>query len=143
MDIYKPVSTIMSTNLITVAPEDKLSAIKDIFKEHRIHHIPVVSGDKLIGILSKSDFLNATHGVTLHGDANEENEEIYNTLKVSDLMIKGIAKISSSDHIAVAIELFLENLFHAVPIVDEDTNKLVGIVTTYDIMKLVMKSHSK
>ena len=84
MDIYKPVSTIMSTNLITVAQEDKLSAIKDIFKEHRIHHIPVVSGDKLIGILSKSDFLNATHGVSLHGDANEENEEIYNALKVSE-----------------------------------------------------------
>ena len=42
------------------------------------------------------------------------------------------ATLRSSDRISVAIETFKENLFHAIPIVDH--GKLVGIVTTHDII---------
>jgi acetoin utilization protein AcuB len=33
------------------------------------------------------------------------------------------------------VEIFLENYFHAIPVVSED-GELKGIVSTYDIMKL-------
>ena len=42
MNIMSRVSGIMSGNLITVSPEEKLIAIKDIFDKHAIHRIPVV-----------------------------------------------------------------------------------------------------
>jgi acetoin utilization protein AcuB len=48
-------------------------------------------------------------------------------------MTTKLAKLEPSDKINVALEVFKENLFHGIPIVNNDA--LVGIVTTYDIIK--------
>lgn len=42
MNVLAPVKTIMSTDLLTVTPADKLTLVKEIFDEHNIHHLPVV-----------------------------------------------------------------------------------------------------
>jgi CBS domain-containing protein len=44
-----------------------------------------------------------------------------------------VATLEPQDKIGSAAELFLENLFHAVPIVKDD--ELQGIVTSFDIIK--------
>ncbi|MDX1665798.1 MAG: CBS domain-containing protein [Saprospiraceae bacterium] len=44
-----------------------------------------------------------------------------------------MAKLSPKDRINVALEIFMENRFHAIPVVSD--NELVGIVTTFDIIK--------
>jgi acetoin utilization protein AcuB len=48
-------------------------------------------------------------------------------------MTKGLAKLNPNDRINIALEIFMVNRFHAVPVVEND--ELVGIVTTYDIIK--------
>ena len=48
-------------------------------------------------------------------------------------MTKKIATLTPSDKIGSAAELFLEHLFHAVPIVEN--GELVGIITSFDVMK--------
>ena len=53
--------------------------------------------------------------------------------QVESIMTTGLAKLAPTDKILVALKVFKENLFHAIPIVDQD--ELVGIVTTYDIIK--------
>ena len=53
----EPLSGIMSTNLITVSPGDKLSVVKDLFRGKRIHHIPVVQNGKLVGLITTADLL--------------------------------------------------------------------------------------
>jgi acetoin utilization protein AcuB len=52
-------------------------------------------------------------------------------------MTTGIAKLEPTDKINVAMEIFKENLFHAIPVVLDE--KLVGIITTYDILSNVGK----
>ena len=42
------VSVLMSKNLITVGPGDTLDKVKDIFVNNKIHHLPVVEGEKLV-----------------------------------------------------------------------------------------------
>ena len=44
-----------------------------------------------------------------------------------------IATLEPSSKIGTAAEVFLENLFHALPIVDD--GKLVGIITSFDVLK--------
>ena len=48
MNILAPVKTIMSTELLTVNPADKLTLVKEIFDEHNIHHLPVVRFKELV-----------------------------------------------------------------------------------------------
>ncbi|HHS95949.1 MAG TPA: CBS domain-containing protein [Phaeodactylibacter sp.] len=133
MNTLAPVSEIMTSDLITVNPEDKLEQVQEIFNKHRIHHVPVVRYKEIVGMISKSDVLYFLRGLT-----NNSYEKVLNDVRLKnytakDIMTKGIAKLSSKDRIAVALEIFKENLFHAIPVVDD--GELVGILTTYDIIK--------
>lgn len=132
MNILAPVSTIMTTDLLTVNPKDPLKAVKDIFDRHRIHHLPVVRFKKVVGIISKSDLLYFLRGMHKDGSTKIFNDISLNNYFAEDIMTTGIAKLEPDDRINVALEVFKENLFHAIPVVDND--ELVGIVTTYDII---------
>jgi CBS domain-containing protein len=51
----EPLSSIMTRNVITAGPNDKLSVAQEIFMSNRVHHLPVVDGRKLVGILTTYD----------------------------------------------------------------------------------------
>jgi len=134
MNIYTPVSEIMSKDLITLTPRDKLTRVKEVFDNHRIHHIPVVEYKKIVGIVSKTDLCTFLKGVTKFSnlDPNTDDMRLRNYL-VEDIMTEGLAKVEPTTRISVVLEVFKENLFHAIPVVNE-LEELVGIVTTYDII---------
>lgn len=118
----EPLSSIMTFNVITVGPDDNLSSARDIFMKKRVHHLPVVIGKKLVGILTTYDLFKF---VQKNGD--------YDSTLVKDVMTTHIATLEPEDKVGSAAELFLENLFHAVPIVKN--NELLGIVTSFDVIK--------
>lgn len=122
----------MTTDLHTLSMSSSIAAASKLFSSYKIHHIPVVEHGMLKGIISKSDYLFFKRGFRAD-TLDEKIEEIrLNNYTVSHIMTRGIATLASSDKINVALEIFRENLFHAIPIVDE--GRLVGIVTTYDII---------
>ncbi|UAL28505.1 CBS domain-containing protein [Nocardioides rotundus] len=49
------VSTIMTTSVHTADPESQLDDLMALMTEHRIRHVPVVSGGSLTGIISIGD----------------------------------------------------------------------------------------
>src|SRR6187455_1927685 len=118
----EPLSSIMTRNVITVGPDDKLTLARDIFMKNKVHHLPVVHGTKLLGILTTYDLFKF---VRREGD--------YETTSVKEVMTKHVATLEPEDKIGSAAELFLENRFHAVPIVKE--GELKGIVTSFDVIK--------
>ena len=133
MNILAPVKTIMSTQLLTVNPADKLTLVKEIFDEHNIHHLPVVRFKELVGIISKSDFLHFLRGFSPNDEDRFVNYARLRAFSAEDIMTKGLAKLDPEDRINVALEIFLVNRFHAIPVVKNE--ELVGILTTYDIIK--------
>lgn len=131
----RPISGIMSTDLKTLSPDDNFIAVRDLFNENRIHHIPIVEDGVLKGVISKTDFLHLENGVSLsNGETDEENEQIFANTKVSSLMATGLATLQPEQSIGVAAEIFLANLFHCIPVVDEE-RKLKGLVTSFDVIK--------
>jgi acetoin utilization protein AcuB len=129
----------MTPNPISLNPTSSISEASEIFLKNRIHHIPVVKDGRLVGIVSKSDYLFFKRGF-LDENVDEKIEEIrMNNYEVNHIMTKGIASMESSERINVALEIFKENLFHAIPIVDE--GKLVGILTTLDIISTLAKDN--
>ena len=133
MNVLAPLKTIMSTDLITVSPADKLSTVKDIFDEHKIHHLPVVRFREIVGIISNTDFVQFLRGFSPNNDDRFVNYARLRSFSAEEIMTKGMAKLDPEDRINVALDLFLVNRFHAIPIVSH--NELIGIVTPFDIIK--------
>ena len=137
MNVLAPVKSIMTKDLITVNPKDKLIVIKEIFDTHNIHHIPVVRYKTIVGLISKSDFLHFTRGFHRSEEDQFVNDARLRAYNAEDLMTEGLAKLEEEDRINVALEIFLANRFHAIPVVKE--NELVGILTTYDVIQALAK----
>ncbi|MFT5166712.1 MAG: acetoin utilization protein AcuB [Saprospiraceae bacterium] len=134
----KKLSEIMTTNLVTASPGDTMETVEKVFKNNDFHHLPIIDSDrKLVGILSKSDYLMMCDSMTIFKNINKEmqNRRFFHSVLIKDVMKKNIAKLKPDNTVMVAAGFFKENLFHAVPIVD-DENRLLGIVTTFDLLNL-------
>ena len=117
------VATIMVRDVITVTPDDNLQKVKEQFINNRIHHIPVVEASgKLVGILTTYDLFKL----------NVDHKDYANT-KVLNAMTKVLAVLEPNDKVGTAAEVFMEHLFHALPVVDNGILK--GIVTTFDVLR--------
>lgn len=141
LDILLPVKELMTENVYTVKTGDVMTAVDQLFTEHSIHHVPVVNEiGEVEGIISKSDYYRLQHGFTLFKTKQSVsyNEAVMRSLFVRDVMTTPVVSMLPTDSIAKAAEIFRENVFHAIPVVDEN-KQLLGIVTTYDLLTYAYK----
>ena len=120
------IRSIMTDNPVTVSPTQKLSDVADIFKQKRIHHIPVTENGQLVGLLTTYDLWKL-----------DKAQEGYSKIQVQDAMSTKICKISPIDKVGTAAELLMDRRFHALPVVNL-RGELKGIVTSFDIMKYTL-----
>lgn len=57
------VSEIMATDIASVSPDDPVDKAVRVMTSRHVKRLPVVTGDTLVGILTRSDLLRATLGV--------------------------------------------------------------------------------
>lgn len=136
IDKTAKVAQIMTTELLFVRPSDSMEVVGEIFQMNNIHHLPVVEeGGRVVGMLSQVDYHKILHGFTLFKTEKSEeyNKAILRSLLVKEVMTKQVAKLNPDDSLMVAAGYFRENLFHAIPVVDNE-GILVGIVSTYDML---------
>ncbi|WP_420602362.1 CBS domain-containing protein [Flagellimonas sp.] len=131
-----PVSEIMTSELVTLTTTDDLVTAEELFKKNKIRHIPVVSGDSVIGMLSYTDLLRISFA-----DAVDETEEsvdtmVYNMFTISQVMARDVISVSSNTTIKEVAQFLSRKEFHALPVVDD--GKLVGIVTTTDLINYLL-----
>ena len=128
-----PISTIMTSNLVKLNLSDDLTKAEQLFKKHKIRHIPVVDGNTILGMLSYSDLLRISY-VDPFDDENENVPlMIYNLFTISQVMTKNPITISPETSIKEAAEILATNEFHALPVCEG--NLLVGIITTTDLIR--------
>ena len=134
------IATIMSKELITVAPETSLTQIKQTFDNHTFHHLPVVqAGGKLVGIISKEDFARAAYMLSLNTTGQAYSQLEYASLCANDIMTIYPVFLEPHDTVGLAADIFLANKFHALPILDE--GQLVGLITTHDLVRFAFSDH--
>ena len=115
--------SLMTSKVITLTPEDTLGQARALFLEHRIHHLPILEGKILVGMVTSWDIFKL-------GKSAEE----YKDMHISEIMTRKLATLEPDSHLGAAAEVLMRHLFHAIPIVN-DQHELVGIVTTYDLLK--------
>lgn len=130
------ISSIMTTDLITVNYKDDLEKAEHLFKTHKIRHIPVVKGDELKGMISYTDLLRISFADAIGEDEMSIDSVVYNMFTIEQVMVKSVVSMPSTSTIKEVAELLTKRNFHAIPIVDN--NRLVGIATTTDLLKFLL-----
>jgi CBS domain-containing membrane protein len=134
-----PVSEIMTKNLIKLNLNDDLTKAEQLFKKHKIRHIPVVNGNRIMGMLSYTDLLRISFVDAVDDDAEIVDTTIYNLFTIEQVMAKKLITISAETTIKETAEILAKNEFHALPVCMGDL--LVGIVTTTDLIKYLLNQY--
>ncbi len=129
----KNLKEIMTKNLTVINLETSFRKIKEIFSLNNFHHLPVVDDLAVLkGIISKHDFTKLAYQISTKTSGKTYSNKTYDHLTAKDLMTANPVSLSSDDQIELAADLFLENVYHAIPILDDGV--LVGIVTAHDLL---------
>lgn len=135
----QPVSAIMTKDVITLNHTDDLETAERLFKSKKIRHIPVVSGEAIIGMLSYTDLLRISFADATDDDDDSVESIVYNMFTLEQVMASNLVKVSSNTTIKEVAEILATKEFHALPVVD--ANKLVGIVTTTDLINYLLEQY--
>ncbi|HDP24702.1 MAG TPA: CBS domain-containing protein [Deltaproteobacteria bacterium] len=120
------VNEIMKSDVITVSPYFSMRDLMALLREKRISGVPVVENGDLLGIISIEDLIKAT--------AQQRFDD-----PVLDHMTQGIVTIRSDELAVKAVNLFAQHGYGRLPVIDQE-GKLVGIVTSSDITRGLLKS---
>lgn len=130
------VKDLMTVDIVAVGVDTNLLRVKEIFDSNSFHHLPVVKNGLVVGIISKSDLLLMMDwGVRLGIKGSEvRNELLLKSNLAADIMTQKVMTVLPNDTLQYCLDVFLENYFRALPVVDEERN-LRGIITSYDILR--------
>ena len=110
---------LQSQTLPSLHLQDKVYQALQLMNDNHVTHLPIIDGDKYIGIISEDDLLQAEN----------DNAEL-NTLQQSF----AATAVKEDEHFLKAVQLAAENGISIVPIVT-DENELVGTVAYTDLLR--------
>ncbi|CZQ99179.1 Hypothetical protein Tpal_2336 [Trichococcus palustris] len=125
------VNSYMSTDLVTIQSSTKVIEALDLMKEHKIHRLPVVQGETIIGLITEGIIERNTPSTMTSLDMHEVNY-LLNKTTVGDIMEKRVITINKEALLEEAAVMMRENGVSVLPVV-EAGNRLVGIITEKDI----------
>jgi CBS domain-containing protein len=133
-----PVSSIMTKNVIKLCLSDDLTKAEGLFKKNHIRHIPVVTGNTIVGMLSYTDLLRISFADAVF-DGEEVDVTVYNMFTVEQVMAKNLVVVTPETTIKEVAKILSVKEFHALPVCEGDL--LVGIVTTTDLIKYLLDQY--
>ncbi|WP_027183785.1 CBS domain-containing protein [Desulfovibrio inopinatus] len=117
------VKHLMSTAIVSIAPDDNMEKARKIFSSGSIRHLPVVEDrTRLIGLVTQRDVLAAAHQS--------------NDTTIAEIMQTNVKTVTSDEPLRTAAALMLEHKYGCMPVVDK--GKLTGIITESDFLKLAI-----
>ena len=131
----EPVGEVMTKHPRSVQVTDKIGDVRAALADRRLHHLPVVDGEKLVGIISSTDLLEfGFEPRDSHADLDEYLNEHFS---IPQIMQTNLVTVPSDSTVRDAARALTTGDLHAVPVVG-DNNKLVGIVTSTDIVSYLL-----
>lgn len=135
----EPVTHIMTKDVLTAdLSTDDLHSVKDLIDNNKLRHVPITHNSKLVGIVSKTDINRLTFSSLFEGQETAD-EAVLDMLKIEHVMSDKPKAIRPDTTIRDAAEIFANQEFHSLPVVEDDN--VVGIVTTTDVIKYMLEQY--
>ncbi len=123
------ISSVMIKDVLTVPQTMQLEDVAKLMLDNGIGSVPVMDDDKMVGIVSKADFVTLATGIA------------FDKIAVKEIMSKDVIYVSSAERLVHARRVMLEAHVGRLPIIDED--KLVGMITSKDLMRAFIDFRKK
>lgn len=120
---------IMSSEPVTGHSDMRLLDAMRLMWDHDIRHLPIVKDGELLGILSDRDIQT---GMWMF--AENKGDAAMQQL-VTPLINSEVLHVEADDDIKKVIAILVEARIGAVPVVETGSSKLVGIISTIDVLR--------
>jgi CBS domain-containing protein len=119
---------ILTPDPITVSPEMSVCEAMELLVQQHVSGVPVVSGGRVVGVVSSKDLL------ALAGGGDTEAVPLTERA-VREAMTESIVALPPDADVQQASELMERAAVHRLPVMDGD--RLVGIVSALDVARAV------
>ncbi len=118
-----PVYKFMTPLPIRLNLSDTIHKAEFIMKDMGIRHLPVVSGEKVVGLISVTDIARVA-------EMDKKN------IPCENLMTVPVVTIKENEFLDDVVPLFTDKKFHAIPVLDIE-ERLIGILSTIDVIRFM------
>jgi CBS domain-containing protein len=139
------VRDLMTTDPVTTSPDANLKEAARLMVRNQVSGLPVMDGDKLVGILTEGDYLRREADreqpyrlsllEALFGEGSSEGPAVE---KVSEVMTEKVHTIAPDASISEAARVMSRKNIKRLPVVDAD-GRMLGIVSRADVVNAFTK----
>lgn len=129
MDIPTAAKTLLEhkgRDIWTISPTATVYQAIQMMSEKNIGALPVVEGNRLVGIISERDYMSK---VALHGKSSKETA-------VREIMTHDPVTVVPAQTVSECMEIITEHRVRHLPVLDGD--ELLGIVSIGDLVKWII-----
>lgn len=126
------IDSIMTTNVISISEDTRISEISELMEAHTLQHLPVINNAKeLVGLVSRSDIQEALPSKITTLTVGESNY-LLSKITALQIMSKKLVFCKPDTLIEEAAQMLRDQGISSLPVLKN--SKLVGIVTIEDIL---------
>jgi acetoin utilization protein AcuB len=114
------VSEIMTRELVTISPDKRVGQALKLMQQHRIRHLPVMDGGRMVGWITSRDLREVLLASMLE------------KITVADVMIRAPISVTADTGVEEAARLVKEHKIGGMPVLEGD--RLVGVITMLDLV---------
>ena len=131
-------SEIMTTDVVTISPDESLDHALELLDRHGYRYLPVVHLGSLVSILTRRDLSLATGWLSCaeRRDRGDRGPEI-----VSDIMLARVVTLTPEHGVEAAASMMVGKRLGIIPLLSNSL--LAGIVTTSDILEAIRRRNPR
>ena len=135
------VSKIMSTRVVCVTMDTTLEVVNKLFSSSRFHHLLVVDGPRVVGVVSDRDLLKALSPKADSQFASEKDRACLRK-KVHQIMSRDPIVVKQDQSILSAVKIFNQYKISVLPVVNEQQH-WVGVLSWRDVFRQIEHFYTK